>query len=135
MSPRESVIVLPQLSDSSAASSSASRSIRSASLKSSRPRSAASICFHNPASSAWRAAGEREWRDGRGGGRGGAPLAPPYHPPRGAGEAAQPRRPAIVLSGEDVGGDGAGHVGQAEVAAGVAVRQFLVVETHQGQQG
>ena len=56
MSPFESVIVLPQLSDSSAASSSACCSTRSASLKSKRPRSAASIVLHGPVSSARRAA-------------------------------------------------------------------------------
>ena len=56
MSPRESLIVLPQLSDSSAASSSAFFSTRSASLNSSRPRSAASIFLHGPASRALRAA-------------------------------------------------------------------------------
>ena len=51
MSPRESLMVLPQLSDSSAANSSASCSMRSASLNSSRPRSAASILPHGPVSS------------------------------------------------------------------------------------
>src|SRR5204862_8089566 len=55
-SPRESVMVLPQLSDSRAASSSAFFSTRSASLNISRPRSAASIVFHGPDSSACRAA-------------------------------------------------------------------------------
>src|SRR5262249_55418679 len=49
-------MVLPQLSDSSAASSSAFCSVRSASLKSKRPRSAASIFFHGPDSRALRAA-------------------------------------------------------------------------------
>ena len=56
MSPLESVIVLPQLSDSSAASSSAFCSTRSASLKSRLPRSAASIVLQGPDSSACRAA-------------------------------------------------------------------------------
>ena len=54
--PCESVIVLPQLSDSRAASSSAFFSTRSASLKSSRPRSAASIVLQGPDSRACRAA-------------------------------------------------------------------------------
>ena len=56
MSPCESLIVLPQLSDSSAASSSAFSSTRSASLNSSRPRSAASIVLQGPDSRALRAA-------------------------------------------------------------------------------
>ena len=56
MSPLESLIVLPQLSDSSAASSSAFCSTRSASLKSRLPRSAASIVLQGPDSSARRAA-------------------------------------------------------------------------------
>ena len=56
MSPLESLIVLPQLSDSSMASSSAFCSTRSASLKSKRPRSAASIVLHGPVSRARRAA-------------------------------------------------------------------------------
>src|SRR5262245_61255968 len=55
MSPRESRIVLPELSDSSAASSALSCSIRSASLNMIRPRSAASIRDHGPVSSALRA--------------------------------------------------------------------------------
>ena len=48
MSPFESVIVLPQLSDSRAASSSAFFSTRSASLNRSLPRSAASIVLQGP---------------------------------------------------------------------------------------
>ncbi len=56
MSPFESPIVLPQLSDSSVANSSAFCSIRSASLNISRPRSAASIALHGPDSTARRAA-------------------------------------------------------------------------------
>ncbi len=56
MSPFESVIVLPQLSDSRCASSAALASTRSASLKSNRPRSAASIRAQGPDSSALRAA-------------------------------------------------------------------------------
>src|SRR5262249_26958790 len=56
MSPLESLIVLPQLSDSSAASSSAFCSIRSASLNIGLPRSAASIVLQGPDSRARRAA-------------------------------------------------------------------------------
>ena len=36
---------------------------------------------------------------------------------------------------EDFAGHVAGHVGQPEIAAGVAVGQLLVVQAHQGQQG
>ena len=53
---RESVMVLPQLSDSRAASSAAFFSMRSASLNMSLPRSAASILLQGPDSRARRAA-------------------------------------------------------------------------------
>src|SRR5262245_55069552 len=56
MSPSESLMVLPALYDSRTASSLAFFSTRSASLYSSRPRSAASIVAHGPDSTALRAA-------------------------------------------------------------------------------